>query len=70
MFTKAQMFERIKELVDQQSKNAKQVIGHINQLDDLEIQVLTEAVLATGTGIMDTLNNLALILCEMLPGED
>lgn len=68
MFTKAQMFERIKTVSEQQNENAKRVIKHINQLDDPEIQVLAEAVITAGMSVTDTLNNLTLILCETLPG--
>ena len=67
MFTKAQMIERIKTVAEQQNENAKRVVEAINQVDDFEIQTLATAVVTTGMGIIDTLNNLALILCKTLP---
>lgn len=66
MFTKAQMFERIKSTTDQAVTNTKQVIEHINEMDDLEAMVLAEAVTFTGAGIADALTNIALVLCEAL----
>lgn len=70
MFTKAQMIERIKRTAEQQNENTKQAVEHINLMNDPEIQVLSEVVLTTGTGIIDMLVNLTLVLCEMLPKED
>lgn len=68
--TKTQLLKRLDELAKGQSNNAAQVIGHMKDIDDYNEFVATEAMLTVGSGIIDSLNNLSLILLELLPKEE
>lgn len=68
--TKAQMLKRINLSAKGAQANMQQALECASKMNDYNRAVMAETVIATGSAIADTLNNIAIILCEMLPKEE
>lgn len=68
--TKAQYIKRIEMAAKIQRDNVVRAIDRASEMNDYNSAAIAEAVLVVGSGVMDALNNIALIMCEMLPKEE
>lgn len=67
---RGQIIERIRQTSNGHLNNIKNVTEHIKMMDDTDNMIFAEELLAVGACIIDSLNNISLILCELLPKED
>ena len=65
-----QLLERIQHTADSYTQQLGRVAKHLDKMQDYNAAVVVEAVTTSGCGIVDALNNIALVLCEMLPKEE
>lgn len=68
--TQEQLLEMIKHTADSYSQQLERFAKHLDKMQDYNTAVVVEAVTISGCGIVDALNNIAIILCEMLPKEE
>lgn len=68
--TKEQLLKRIKNSTETYVDKLGEMSGHAHKLQNYGSVVLVEAISVSCCGIVDVLNNIAIILCEMLPEEE
>lgn len=64
--TKAQMFARISATVKINIENMATAAESIMKMDDCDAKSLAFTISTVGSGIIDVLNNIAIILCETM----
>lgn len=67
--TQEQMLKRIKNSAEIYVDKMDKMAVHANKIQNYDSVVLVEAISVSGSGIVDALNNIAIILCETLPKE-
>lgn len=68
--TKGQLIERIKHATETHTDNIKDMAKYMRNMDSCYNAAIAHAITLSGSGIVDALNSIALILCEMLPKEE
>ena len=68
--TKEQLLKRIKNSTEMYVDKLNKMAGHANKVQNYDGVVLVEAISVSCCGIVDVLNNIAIILCETLTEEE
>lgn len=67
--TKEQLLKRIKNSVETYVDKLDKMGCHSSKMLNYDSVMLVEAISVSACGIVDALNNIAIILCETLPKE-
>lgn len=67
--TREQLYQRMKHAAETHTNNIKDMAKYMSNMGSYDNAAIAHAITLSGSGIADALNNIALILCEMLPKE-